>query len=75
MSLLPLFSKLDTLRVAVLGDFCLDMYWHADMRRSVLSRETPHFPLPVVKERFSPGGAGNVAFCTGTGDYRAGLAG
>lgn len=63
MSLLPLFSKLDTLRVAVLGDFCLDMYWHADMRRSVLSRETPHFPLPVVKERFSPGGAGNVACC------------
>lgn len=63
MSLQALFKKFDTLRVAVLGDFCLDMYWHADMRKSTLSRETPHFPLPVVEERFSPGGAGNVACC------------
>ncbi len=47
-------------RIAVIGDFCLDVYWHADMTKSELSRETPHFPLPVVKERLSPGGAGNV---------------
>ena len=48
-------------RIAVIGDFCLDVYWHADMTRSELSRETPHFPLPIVQERLSPGGAGNVA--------------
>ena len=60
-SLGALFDRIDKLRVGVLGDFCLDMYWYADMKRSVLSRETPHFPLPVVKERMSPGGAGNVA--------------
>ena len=47
-------------RVAVIGDFCLDIYWHADMRKSELSRETPHFPLPIVQERMSAGGAGNV---------------
>ena len=47
-------------RIAVIGDFCLDVYWHADMTRSELSRETPHFPLPIVQERLSPGGAGNV---------------
>ena len=47
-------------RMAVIGDFCLDIYWHADMRKSELSRETPHFPLPIVQERMSPGGAGNV---------------
>ena len=47
-------------RIAVIGDFCLDVYWHADMTKSELSRETPHFPLPVVRERMSPGGAGNV---------------
>ncbi len=47
-------------RMAVIGDFCLDIYWHADMRQSELSRETPHFPLPIVQERMSPGGAGNV---------------
>jgi len=47
-------------RIGVIGDFCLDVYWHADMTKSELSRETPHFPLPIVKERLSPGGAGNV---------------
>ena len=54
-------NKLGKGRIAVIGDFCLDVYWHADMTRSELSRETPHFPLPIVQERLSPGGAGNVA--------------
>ena len=53
-------SKFGQGRVAVIGDFCLDVYWHADMTKSELSRETPHFPLPIVGERLSPGGAGNV---------------
>jgi len=48
------------LKMAVIGDFCLDVYWYADMRKSELSRETPHFPLPIVKEKMSAGGAGNV---------------
>ena len=48
-------------RVGLIGDLCLDMYWLADMKLSELSRETPHYPLPVVEERMSPGGAGNVA--------------
>lgn len=48
-------------RVGLIGDLCLDMYWVADMKKSLLSRETPHFPLPVVEERYAPGGAGNVA--------------
>ena len=53
-------GKLGKGRIAVIGDFCLDVYWHADMTKSELSRETPHFPLPIVQERLSPGGAGNV---------------
>ena len=53
-------SRLGKARVAVIGDFCLDVYWQADMTKSELSRETPHFPLPIVGERMSPGGAGNV---------------
>ena len=53
-------AKLGKGRIGVIGDFCLDVYWHADMTKSELSRETPHFPLPVVQERLSPGGAGNV---------------
>ena len=48
-------------RVCMIGDVCLDLYWRADMRLSRLSRETPHFPLPVVGETASPGGGGNVA--------------
>lgn len=55
-----LLRRITDIRVGVLGDFCLDIYWHADMRKSELSRETPHFPLPVVSESFSLGGAANV---------------
>ncbi len=55
-----LLDRMGESRVGVLGDVCLDMYWYADMKRSQLSRETPHYPLPVVEERFSPGACGNV---------------
>lgn len=50
------------LRAGVIGDFTLDGYWFADMTRSQLSRETPLFPRPVVAERYSCGGAANVAW-------------
>lgn len=55
-----ILANLSKAKVGIIGDFCLDIYWHADMKRSELSRETPHFPLPVVEERMSPGGGGNV---------------
>ena len=54
-------KALRTKTVGIIGDFCLDVYWQADMTRSELSRETPHFPLPVVEERFAPGAGGNAA--------------
>lgn len=56
-----LLAKAQKGRVGLIGDLCLDMYWIADMKRSQLSRETPHYPLPIVQERYAPGGAGNVA--------------
>lgn len=56
-----LLRKIDFARIGLIGDLCLDMYWLADMKLSELSRETPHHPLPIVEERMSPGGAGNVA--------------
>lgn len=55
-----MLARIEKVRLAVLGDLCLDVYWHADMTRSELSRETPHFPLPVTREIFSLGGAANV---------------
>ena len=61
MGISEILESIGKVRVGVVGDFCLDVYWHADMRRSELSRETPHYPLPIVSERMSPGGAGNVA--------------
>lgn len=56
-----LLGQTSSARVGLIGDLCLDMYWIADMKRSQLSRETPHHPLPVMEERYAPGGAGNVA--------------
>lgn len=53
-------KNMNQARVGLIGDICLDVYWHADMRKSELSRETPHFPLPIVRERMSPGAGGNV---------------
>lgn len=55
-----LFS-IKKVKVAVIGDIAVDIYWRADMTKSELSRETPHFPLPVVEEWMSPGAGGNVA--------------
>ncbi len=63
MNFNALFNRISSLNVGIIGDFCLDVYWLADMNKSLLSRETPHFPLPIVSERYSPGGAGNVACC------------
>lgn len=56
-----LLRNIDRARIGLVGDLCLDMYWLADMKLSELSRETPHYPLPIVEERFAPGGAGNAA--------------
>lgn len=56
-----ILSKIKEVNIALIGDICLDVYWKADMTKSELSRETPHFPLPIVKEWMSPGGGGNAA--------------
>ena len=60
-SLAAMLAGIDRAEICLVGDLCLDMYWHADLRLSELSRETPHYPLPIVSERYAPGGAGNVA--------------
>lgn len=53
-------NRIDDVSIGVLGDLALDIYWYADMKKSELSRETPHYPLPVVKEVMSLGAGGNV---------------
>lgn len=56
-----LLDKMKDCRAVLLGDMCLDVYWFADMTKSKLSRETPHFPLPVEREVMSAGAGGNAA--------------
>lgn len=59
--LTELLEKISDVKIGIIGDFCVDIYWNADMTKSELSRETPHYPLPVISERVYPGAAGNAA--------------
>jgi len=54
-------SKIGKVSVGVVGDFCLDVYWSIDESRSEVSIETGKRTLPVREQKYSLGGAGNVA--------------
>ncbi|MCA9734590.1 MAG: hypothetical protein H6696_02815 [Deferribacteres bacterium] len=55
-----LFDRIKETRIAVIGDFCLDVYWEIDMSTSEISIETGLPTYPVRTQRYSLGGAGNV---------------
>jgi len=57
-----ILKKIKDRTIGVVGDFILDGYWYADMEQSQLSRETATFPRPITRERYSLGGAANVAW-------------
>ncbi len=61
LRLQEILNRFNSRKIGVVGDIALDVYWYADMTRAFLSRETPHFPRPVVREEFSPGAGANVA--------------
>ncbi|MBS0616176.1 MAG: D-glycero-beta-D-manno-heptose-7-phosphate kinase [Verrucomicrobia bacterium] len=58
VKLIGLFSRFNRVRVAVIGDFMLDMYTTGKVRR--ISPEAPVSVLHVQKEESLAGGAGNV---------------
>ncbi len=61
-------------RVTVFGDFCLDAYWLIDPDQSELSVETGLPVRRVREQRYSLGGAGNIAAnlaALGAGQVRA----
>jgi rfaE bifunctional protein kinase chain/domain len=63
LSRAEIVSTLDNLSqvsVAVIGDFCLDVYWTIDRSASEMSLETGLKTEPVRVQRYAPGGAGNV---------------
>jgi rfaE bifunctional protein kinase chain/domain len=53
-------DNLSEVSVAVIGDFCLDIYWTIDRSASEISVETGLKTEPVQHQRYAPGGAGNV---------------
>ncbi|OPZ28248.1 MAG: Bifunctional protein HldE [Lentisphaerae bacterium ADurb.BinA184] len=55
-----ILTRIPQARVAVIGDFCLDIYWFLDTSRSEPSLETGLSTQPVREQRYSLGGAGNV---------------
>jgi bifunctional ADP-heptose synthase (sugar kinase/adenylyltransferase)/phosphoglycolate phosphatase-like HAD superfamily hydrolase len=56
-----LLERLPAARVAVFGNLCLDAYWLLDETPGEDSLETGRPTRRVARQRYSPGGAGNVA--------------
>jgi rfaE bifunctional protein kinase chain/domain len=54
-------EKIRRVRIAIIGDFCLDAYWFVDESASEISIETGEPTRPVSGQKYSLGGAGNVA--------------
>ncbi len=55
-----ILNDIRLVKIAVIGDFCLDAYWFIDEAMSEISVETNETTRPVAKQRYSLGGAGNV---------------
>ena len=55
-----ILKKINSVRIAVYGDFCLDVYWLMDPDGSEVSVETGLKAEAVAKHIYSPGGAGNI---------------
>ena len=53
-------SDISKVKIAVLGDFCLDAYWFIDESKSELSIETGLMTRAIRQQKYSLGGAGNV---------------
>ena len=49
-----------TAKIAVVGDFCLDVYWFLNEISSEKSLETDLPTWPIAEQEYSLGGAGNV---------------
>jgi len=60
ISLTELLEALPQVRIGVLGDFCLDVYWTMDDTAAERSVETGLSTRPVRGQQCSLGGAGNV---------------
>ena len=55
-----ILKDISAVKIAVVGDFCLDAYWFIDEAMSEISVETNQATRPVGQQKYSLGGAGNV---------------
>jgi rfaE bifunctional protein kinase chain/domain len=55
-----ILEDISSVKIVVVGDFCLDSYWFIDEAMSEISVETNQATRPVREQRYSLGGAGNV---------------
>jgi rfaE bifunctional protein kinase chain/domain len=56
-----ILDDISRIKIAVVGDFCLDAYWFIDESMSEISVETNQATRPVRRQNYSLGGASNVA--------------
>ena len=56
-----ILERIPELKIGIVGDFCADLYLTIDPSASEISLETGLATQPVAGQRFSPGGASNVA--------------
>jgi rfaE bifunctional protein kinase chain/domain len=56
-----ILNDIRSVKIIVVGDFCLDAYWFIDEAMSEISIETSEITRPVRRQSYSLGGAGNVA--------------
>ena len=55
-----ILEDVSSVKIAVLGDFCLDAYWFIDESKSELSIETGLMTCAIRQQKYSLVGAGNV---------------
>ena len=58
--LTKILNDISSVKIIVIGDFCLDAYWFIDEAISEISVETNEVTRPVRQQGYSLGGAGNV---------------
>jgi bifunctional ADP-heptose synthase (sugar kinase/adenylyltransferase) len=56
-----ILGRIRRVSIGVAGDYCLDAYWELDTGVPELSLETGKHTHGVRSQRYTPGGAGNVA--------------
>jgi rfaE bifunctional protein kinase chain/domain len=59
--LTSILRNISRVSIGVVGDFCVDAYWKIDTGAKELSLETGKPTIAVRSQRYSLGGAGNVA--------------